>query len=88
MWLERASSVHTFGMAFAISVVRLDRSGLLVDARIVPPRRLVLPSRRVGSVLECHVDTDLRVGDRLRVTERAFAADRPGTATVPRDGAR
>jgi uncharacterized membrane protein (UPF0127 family) len=72
MWLERTSSVHTFGMRWSIAVVRLDRSGRVVDTRIVAPRRLIGPSARVTSVLECHVEADVRVGDVVRlVIERS-----------------
>jgi uncharacterized membrane protein (UPF0127 family) len=88
MWLERATSVHTFGMTFAISVVRLDRSGRVIDARVVPPRRLVLPSPRIGSVLECHVDTDVRVGDRLHVRIERSAEPAEDAAGRSVNGAR
>ena len=64
---RHASSVHTFGMRFPLLVVRLDEELRVVDARRVPPRRLVLPIRRARHVLECAERTDLRIGDRLRV---------------------
>ena len=63
--LERTRSVHTFGMRFPIAAVLLDRSLTVLAVHRMPPRRLLLPRRRVRHVLECHVDTPLRTGDRL-----------------------
>jgi uncharacterized membrane protein (UPF0127 family) len=68
--LPEATSVHTFGMRVAILVARLDEELRVVEARVLPPRRLVLPTRRARHVLEASAGLDLRTGDRLRV-ERA-----------------
>lgn len=50
--IPRCSSVHTFGMRFALDVYFLDRSGLVLSVRRrVPPRRL-LWCRGAAAVLE------------------------------------
>jgi hypothetical protein len=65
--LDRARSIHTFGMRFPIAVALLDRELVVRSVRRVRPGRLLLP--RLGSrhVLECAGGVDLRPGDRLRV---------------------
>jgi uncharacterized protein len=65
MLIERARSVHTFGMRFPLRVLFLDRDFTVVHARTMRPGRLALPRRGVSHVLECHEGTDLRPGDRL-----------------------
>lgn len=62
-----ATSVHTFGMRFAILVVRLDDELTVVDVRRVLPRRFVPPMRRASHVLECNENADVRVGDVLQI---------------------
>jgi uncharacterized membrane protein (UPF0127 family) len=54
-------------VAFPITVAWLDRSLRVTDVRIVPPRRLTLPRRRRGHVLELGAGADIRAGDRLRI---------------------
>jgi trehalose synthase len=50
--ISRCSSVHTFGMRFALDLVFLDRDGRPVSVRrAVPPRRFAW-DRRAASVLE------------------------------------
>jgi uncharacterized protein len=50
--IPRCSSVHTFGMRFALDVHFLDRSGRVISARRdVGPRRF-LSHRGAGAVLE------------------------------------
>lgn len=50
--IPRCSSVHTFGMRFALDLVFLDRNGRpLALRRAVPPRRLAF-DRRAAAVLE------------------------------------
>ena len=50
--LPRCSSVHTFGMRFALDLYFLDRNGeVLAARRAVPPRRLVT-CRGAVAVLE------------------------------------
>ena len=65
MLFQRCRSIHTFGMAFPITVALLDREWRIVGVRVMSARRLLLPRRSVRHVLECPVDTDLRPGDRL-----------------------
>jgi uncharacterized membrane protein (UPF0127 family) len=40
LWLPRTSSVHTFGMRFAIDVARLGRDGTVADLVTLPPGAL------------------------------------------------
>jgi uncharacterized membrane protein (UPF0127 family) len=50
--IPRCSSVHTFGMRFALDLVFLDRDGRPCSVReAVPPRRLA-SDRRASAVLE------------------------------------
>jgi uncharacterized protein len=50
--IPRCSSVHTFGMRFALDVYFLDRAGRIIDVRRrVPPRRVVC-CRGASAVLE------------------------------------
>ena len=77
--IPEATSVHTFGMAFAILVARLDAGLRIVDLRRMPPRRLVLPTRRARHVLEGPVGVDLRVGDVLRMVQ----AGQPPSPAAP-----
>jgi uncharacterized protein len=50
--IPRCSSVHTFGMRFALDLVFLDRDGRPRSVRRqVPPRRIAF-DRRASSVLE------------------------------------
>ena len=65
--LDRARSIHTFGMCFPISVALLDRELVVRSVRPVRPGRLLLPRPRIRHILECAEGVDLRPGDRLRV---------------------
>jgi len=50
--IPRCSSVHTFGMRFALDLYFLDREGAAVAARLaVPPKRLAF-CRGASAVLE------------------------------------
>ncbi|MGN6257392.1 MAG: DUF192 domain-containing protein [Solirubrobacterales bacterium] len=50
--IPRCSSVHTFGMRFALDLFFLDDAGRIIDARRrVPPRRVVW-CRGASAVLE------------------------------------
>jgi uncharacterized membrane protein (UPF0127 family) len=50
--IPRCSSVHTFGMRFALDVYFLDAAGRIIEVRRrVPPRR-VLCCRKASAVLE------------------------------------
>ncbi len=54
--IPRCSSIHTFGMHFALDLVFLDREGRVRSVRRrVPPRRLAC-DRRAHSVLELPSD--------------------------------
>lgn len=56
--IPRCSSVHTFGMRFALDLVFLDRSGRPCSLRLgVPPRRFAW-DRRASAVLELPVSTE------------------------------
>jgi len=80
MWFSNASSIHTFGMRFHILVARVGPGGVVLDARIVPPRRALLPMRRVIGVLECSARADVRAGDVVRFGEAAQAGQPPSPA--------
>ena len=68
--LERAGSVHTFGMRFPVTVAFLDADLAVRRVIRMPPGRLALPRPRVRHVLECAEGTDLREGDRLKRESR------------------
>jgi uncharacterized protein len=61
MLLERARSVHTFGMRFTIRVAFLDRNYRVVQTRIVPPGRLAR-NRRALHTLELGAAERVDVG--------------------------
>jgi hypothetical protein len=62
--IPRCSSVHTFGMRFALDVHFLDRSGrVIATRRDVGPRRF-LSHRGAGAVLES--PASIREGRNLR----------------------
>ncbi|WP_240646171.1 DUF192 domain-containing protein [Georgenia sp. SYP-B2076] len=52
LWIERCSSVHTFGMRYPIDVAYLTRSGRVLDVATMRPGRAGLPRLRARSVLE------------------------------------
>jgi uncharacterized protein len=69
LFLQRTRSVHTFGMRFPIEVALLgDRFEVRAVVRL-QPRRLLLPRRSVRHILELQDRGDLRLGDRLRVSQ-------------------
>lgn len=69
--LEPATSVHTFGMRFAIDVAFIDRQGRVLRTVTMPRNRLGRPTLRARSVLEAEAgafaDWGLQVGDRLHL---------------------
>ncbi|MBT2489157.1 DUF192 domain-containing protein, partial [Streptomyces sp. ISL-96] len=71
MLLSPASSVHTFGMRFAIDVAYLDGELGVMAVRRMPPGRLGLPRLRARHVLEAEAGTmeawGVRPGVRVRV---------------------
>lgn len=52
LWLQPCSSVHTFGMRYAIDVALLDRRGRVLRVRHLRPGRMTMPSWRVRVVVE------------------------------------
>jgi uncharacterized membrane protein (UPF0127 family) len=63
LFLERARSVHTFGMRFDIDAVLLDASLTVVRVVRMRPGRLLRPRPRVRHVLETTAGAGVRVGD-------------------------
>ncbi|MFD8386259.1 DUF192 domain-containing protein [Streptomyces sp. NPDC059679] len=74
--LTPASSVHTFGMRFAIDVAYLDRRLTVLAVRTMRPGRLGLPRPRARHVLEAEAGAMERWGLRTgaRVTIRCPGA--------------
>jgi hypothetical protein len=53
LWIVPSRGVHTWGMRFAIDVVALDGSGLVIDCvSWLKPWRIRLPRRGTAGVLE------------------------------------
>ena len=65
MLMERARSVHTFGMSFPVAAALLDDRFVVRSVVCLPPRRLLLARPGVRHVLELAVDAEVRPGDRL-----------------------
>ncbi|MGW7052528.1 DUF192 domain-containing protein [Streptomyces sp. NPDC054887] len=65
--LTPASSVHTFGMRFALDVAYLDRDLRVLAVRMMPPGRLGLPRPRARHVLEAEAGALERWGVRRGV---------------------
>jgi len=63
--LLKTSSIHTFGMRFAIDAVLLDRTLKVLRVQRMPPGRLLLSRPRVRYVLECRAGSGFRTGDVL-----------------------
>ncbi|MHB1509148.1 MAG: DUF192 domain-containing protein [Acidimicrobiales bacterium] len=57
LWIDKASSVHTFGMRFAIDVAFVDRAGAVIDVVSMRPWRIGRPRRGCVSVLEAVAGT-------------------------------
>jgi len=68
LFLERARSVHTFGMRFTIKVALLDADLAVREVLIARPGRLVLPRPGIEHVLELAENADVQPGDRLAVS--------------------
>jgi uncharacterized membrane protein (UPF0127 family) len=70
--LEPASSVHTFGMRFAIDVAYVAKDGRVLAVTTMPPQRLGLPRPRSRWILETQAQQlaawGVRAGSRLTVT--------------------
>ncbi len=74
LWIKPCSGVHTFGMAFPIDVVGLDRKCTVVRLwRALKPHRLTAVVPSVRSVIELpagRIDMCfIRVGDQLHIEE-------------------
>ena len=86
LWIKPSSGVHTFGMAFGIDVVGLDRDLKIIKLwRCLPPFRVTSVSLKLRSVLElpCGVisQSQMQIGDQLRI----LSTDPPGIAPAPGD---
>ena len=71
--LQPASSVHTFGMRFAIEVAYVGKDGRVLSVRRMPRRRLGLPRPRSRWILETEpgrmAQWGIRPGRRLAWAE-------------------
>ena len=71
MLLERARSVHTFGMRFPIDVAYLDRDGTVLKTVRMRPHRLGLPVPRARLVVEAEAGAfgrwGIHVGDLIEL---------------------
>ncbi len=65
--IRRCRSVHPFGMRFPIDVVLLDGDDRVVAVVPMPPRRLLLPRRRVRHVLEAAAGRGLDVAHEIHM---------------------
>jgi uncharacterized membrane protein (UPF0127 family) len=77
LWIKPSSGVHTFGMAFSIDVVGLDKNLRAIKLwRCLPPYRVTSVSFRLQSVIELPCGTIaqsmMQVGDQLSIVS-AFA---------------
>jgi uncharacterized membrane protein (UPF0127 family) len=80
-------SVHTFGMRFTITVATLDKHLRVLEVRTVPPRRVVLPKRRVRHVLECGAAVKIVRGDRMQLRLVDDQLKEEGAEETPDDNA-
>ena len=72
LWIKPSSGVHTFGMAFKIDVVGLDRDLKVIKLwRCLVPFRVTSVSLKVQSVIELPCGTiklsETQVGDQLKI---------------------
>jgi uncharacterized protein len=73
LWIKPSSGVHTFGMAFSIDVVGLDRDMRVIKLwRCLRPFRITSVSVKLRSVLElpCGVidQSQTQLGDQLHIS--------------------
>jgi uncharacterized membrane protein (UPF0127 family) len=76
LWIRPSSGVHTFGMAFKIDVVGLDRDLKIIKLwRRLAPFRVTSVSLRMHSVLELPPGTisqcQMQVGDQIEIVPSA-----------------
>jgi uncharacterized protein len=69
--LPRCRSIHTFGMREDIDAILLDRSYLVLRVIRMPPRRVLLPRRRVRHILEVRPGDGPAIGMRLGLSPAA-----------------
>src|ERR1017187_1928312 len=72
LWIKPSSGVHTFGMAFKIDVVGLDRDLKAIKLwRCLAPFRLTAVSMKLRSVLELPCGTiarsQIQIGDQIQI---------------------
>lgn len=69
--IERASSVHSFGMRFALDVAFCDRDLLVIKTMRLAPHRITWPVAGASQVIEAEAGRfahwDLVVGDQLEI---------------------
>src|ERR1039457_1436820 len=73
LWIRPSSGVHTFGMAFKIDVVGLDRDLKVIKLwRCLAPFRVTSVSLRIKSVLELPCGTisrsQMQLGDQMHIS--------------------
>jgi hypothetical protein len=73
LWIKPSSGVHTFGMAFRIDVVGLDRDLKVIKLwRCLAPFRVTSVSLKMKSVIElpCGVikQAQLQLGDQVHIS--------------------
>ena len=74
LWIVPSRGVHTFWMRFAIDVIALDDSGVVIDrVAHMKPWRIRLPRRGTAGVLELRAGTldesGTRVGHRIALAQ-------------------
>jgi uncharacterized membrane protein (UPF0127 family) len=76
LWIKPSSGVHTFGMAFKIDVVGLDRNLKVIKLwRSLAPFRVTSVSLKLRSVLELPSgtisQTQMKLGDQIEIAPRS-----------------
>ena len=73
LWIKPSSGVHTFGMAFKIDVVGLDRDLKVIKLwRCLAPFRVTAVSLKMNSVIELPCGTisqsQMQLGDQMHIS--------------------
>jgi len=76
LWIKPSSGVHTFGMAFRIDVVGLDRDLKVIKLwRCLAPFRVTAVSLKMKSVLELPCGSiskaELQLGDQVQIIQNS-----------------